>query len=291
LKAPQTKHEAWLQLFRPPNLFTVPGDPIAGFLIAGGAVETAGLIVPAIAALSFYSGGLLLNDLVDIRTDSLERPERPIPSGMVRAEGVWLAALLLFLVGLGISAMGGFRSLKIGVALLMAIIAYNAGLKGMPVFGVVSMGICRSASVLLGAAFTGAIPISAITASIVIGGYIAAVTEFARHETRRPVPQYARWLPVLALVMGLSVLLLNVISAALIALALAISGFWLVRLSADIEPPIPVITGALLRNLLLIQAAFCAVRIGEAGVWTIVILLLAFWPMSYFTAKRYCARR
>ena len=28
--------KAWLQLFRVPNLFTVPGDPLAGFLIATG---------------------------------------------------------------------------------------------------------------------------------------------------------------------------------------------------------------------------------------------------------------
>ena len=28
----------WLQLLRAPNLFTVPGDPLAGFLLASGGV-------------------------------------------------------------------------------------------------------------------------------------------------------------------------------------------------------------------------------------------------------------
>ncbi len=287
MKGPQTKYQAWLQLFRPPNLFTVPGDPLAGFLVAGGAIEAAGLIVPTTAAVSFYCGGLLLNDLLDIRTDRLERPDRPIPSGMVRAEGIWVAASLLFLIGLGISAMGGTRSLKIGVALLMAIIIYNAGLKRMPVLGVICMGVCRAASVLLGAAFTGAVPISAITASIIVGGYTAAVTELARHEMRPPPPLYARWLPIVALILGLFVLLLNLTAAALFALALAISGFWLVRLAADITTPLPGIIGILIRNLLLIQAAFCAVRIDEPGGRVVVLLLLAFWPLSYLTARRF----
>ena len=53
----------WLQLLRAPNLFTVPGDPLAGYLLACyGAVEPR-VLLPVFASLCFYSSGLLVNDL------------------------------------------------------------------------------------------------------------------------------------------------------------------------------------------------------------------------------------
>src|SRR5678816_3693789 len=70
----------WLQLFRAPNLFSVPGEPLAGYLLASyGAVEPK-LFLPLVASVCLYAGGLLLNDLVDLREDLAERPQRPLPS-------------------------------------------------------------------------------------------------------------------------------------------------------------------------------------------------------------------
>src|SRR5690242_3666498 len=71
----------WLQLFRAPNLLTVPGDPLAGYLLASfGSVDDK-LSLAIGASLSFYAGGLLLNDLADLPEDRRERPNRPLPSG------------------------------------------------------------------------------------------------------------------------------------------------------------------------------------------------------------------
>src|SRR5260221_228220 len=82
----------WLQLFRAPNLLTVPGDPIAGYLLACfGAVEEG--LWPAIgASVCFYAGGLLLNDLADLAEDRRERPSRPLPSG---AASPWTVEFVL----------------------------------------------------------------------------------------------------------------------------------------------------------------------------------------------------
>jgi len=59
--------EAWLRLFRLPNLLTVPGDVLAGFLltstITAGAWGKLLLAIPS--SLMLYAAGLLLNDLFD----------------------------------------------------------------------------------------------------------------------------------------------------------------------------------------------------------------------------------
>ena len=78
-----SKLRAWLQLFRVPNLFTVPGDPLAGFLIAtGGHLDTRALCA-VLASLAIYAAGLAMNDLADFAEDKSERPKRPLPSGAI----------------------------------------------------------------------------------------------------------------------------------------------------------------------------------------------------------------
>jgi 4-hydroxybenzoate polyprenyltransferase len=80
---------AWLRLLRLPNLLTVPGDVLAGFLLAPAAAGGAGsirclLAIPA--GLLLYAAGLVLNDLFDYAEDLRDRPDRPLPSQRSRAK-------------------------------------------------------------------------------------------------------------------------------------------------------------------------------------------------------------
>ena len=78
---------AWLRLLRLPNLLTVPGDVLVGFVLAGSgpAMGSTGLAWAVAASLCLYAGGLLINDLVDREVDQHERPDRPLPAGLVSA--------------------------------------------------------------------------------------------------------------------------------------------------------------------------------------------------------------
>ena len=66
---------AWLALLRPPNLFTVPGDLVAGFAVAGGIGAGLWPRLPWVVAASLllYASGLLLNDWCDRDIDAQER--------------------------------------------------------------------------------------------------------------------------------------------------------------------------------------------------------------------------
>src|SRR5687768_2365240 len=88
------RRRAWLQLLRAPNLFTVPGDPLAGYLLATQLLALPGDLRVALAigaSFCFYSAGLMLNDLLDLREDRRDRPERPLPSGAVKTGHAWIA--------------------------------------------------------------------------------------------------------------------------------------------------------------------------------------------------------
>ena len=89
----------WLQLFRAPNLFTVPGDPLAGYVLASyGALES-DVFFAVGASVCFYAAGLLDNDLADLAEDRAERPARPLPSGAASPRAVRGAAGLLTVLG------------------------------------------------------------------------------------------------------------------------------------------------------------------------------------------------
>ena len=72
---------AYLQLIRPPNLFTAAADIVAGFLFVGGGWgEIDRVILLSLCSMCLYAAGVTLNDVCDVRNDRAERPDRPIPA-------------------------------------------------------------------------------------------------------------------------------------------------------------------------------------------------------------------
>ena len=67
---------AWLRIFRIPNIFTVPGEAMAGYLLCRGDISKNEFIYLIIASISFYVFGLVTNDIADIREDRESSPRR-----------------------------------------------------------------------------------------------------------------------------------------------------------------------------------------------------------------------
>ena len=182
----RTKTAAWLQLLRVPNLFTVPGDPIAGYLLAMHCgTPRIGLAGAVLASLLFYGAGLLLNDVHDLDEDRRDRPTRPLPAGEVPVRQAMMVSIILFVIGLAICAAMGHRAFGAGLALAGAIVVYDLVVKNIAVLGPFTMGWCRALSLLLGAAadpyFHSMTPGVAVASCILIV-YIGCVTHLAHQE-------------------------------------------------------------------------------------------------------------
>lgn len=179
-QSPSPAPSPWLRLLRAPNLLTLPGDVLAGFLLAGGGNGNGGWLrlVPAIAASAcLYAAGLFFNDLADAATDAAERPDRPIPSGAVAPTAVRRAATVLLLLGILLAIPA--RATPVAGLLALSILLYDFAAKKHPITGPAAMGLCRSLDLLLGAPRPSA-PV--LAAALVLGGYICAVTALARRE-------------------------------------------------------------------------------------------------------------
>ncbi len=179
---------AWMHLVRLPNLLTVPGDILAGFLLApaASAIDWGQFLLLALpSGLLLYAAGLILNDLFDYARDLQERPERPLPAGRVSRENAAAAAMILIWVAVFCAAF--FDALFVALGLTICIVLYNIGLKRVPVLGPLLMGACRAGNLLLGAAAIGdglTLAPAPLVAAAILGLYVAAVTHLARNEAR-----------------------------------------------------------------------------------------------------------
>ena len=151
--------KAWVTLFRLPNLFTIPGDVVVGYLAAetlldksdlvlgysvmGGQFANIAFIPALISILSIYCYGLVSNDLADFREDSIDRPDRPLPSGGVSVKSARFAAVTLLLVGLFAARLANSQVFVLACALILLITNYNFLLKRIPMIGAATLALCR----------------------------------------------------------------------------------------------------------------------------------------------------
>jgi len=277
------KSKAWISLLRPPNLPTVPGDPLAGWFLAGGTGVPAA-VAAAGAALLFYIAGLILNDVADIEIDRRERPERPLPSGIISRRAALHAGLLCGLAGLGVAANAGRAVLGAGALLLLAILAYTFVTPRGSAMGLLTMGLCRALSVGLGIAAAGRLPVppAALLAAAGIGSYIAAVSWMAAGEAGEQVLDGRRWLPLLLAAVMLGGILRLAATPARAPIMLAIAATTLLRLALvtvklgrrPAPGRMPQAVGSYIRLLLLLQATCCAARTEGLAVAAILIILM-----------------
>jgi 4-hydroxybenzoate polyprenyltransferase len=155
-----------VRLARVYNLPTVWTNVIAGAVLSGAALHPATTAAVLVAVSLFYTGGMYLNDAFDREFDARERPQRPIPSGLVSARTVFTIGFVLLAAGLvilGAAAWSGrwggaLRAAASGAALVAAIIYFDVVHKRDPLSPLI-MGLCRL--------------LIYITAALVVSGRIA----------------------------------------------------------------------------------------------------------------------
>lgn len=171
----------YLELLRPANLATAAADILAGFAVAGLGNHNA---LPWLvgAAVCLYGGGVVLNDYFDRELDSIERPERPIPSGRVRPAAAAAFGTTLLLAGIVTASLATPLSGLIAGAIAAFVVLYDGWGNRQAILGPVNMGICRGLNLILGIS---AVP-TAVSGSwrlaLLPFVYICGVTALSRGE-------------------------------------------------------------------------------------------------------------
>lgn len=271
-KAPK----AWLELVRAPNLLTVPGDPLAGFLLAGGA-DWKRAVPAMMASLLAYAAGLIDNDLADLDTDRKERPDRPLPRGAVPVKSAKELRALLFGGSFIFASLAGVRAAVVMLTLFAVIKLYNHKLKQDRLAGSAAMGLCRGLSLAIGAAAAAPYTwFSLWPAMLAWTLYIGSVTFMAARETRPEPFTIARWIPALTapLLLLLARWPWTLPGLLLWALFCFMAGLQAMRWPTRPQPDqVSYGIGSWIGNLLYGQAALCACA-PPVGYFAAVLLLI-----------------
>lgn len=183
----------FLRLMRLANIITAVSDILAGIAISGyffsvdqPTFSWQPVILLVVATIGLYGGGVVFNDVFDAALDATERPERPIPSGLVSKTEAALLGLVLLVAGIVSAAFvhAGFWSPSSIIATTIAIgaLIYDKWFKHHALLGPLNMGICRGLNLLLGISIVPAAIPQFWYISIIPVLYIAAITMISRGE-------------------------------------------------------------------------------------------------------------
>ncbi len=142
----------YLKIIRPLNcVMTAIAVLIGGLIVSEYSVFTAEKIYLAIAAAFLITGaGNAINDYVDVESDRINRPKRPIPSGHVGRRSALVFSITLFLVGIILA--GFINYLAFGIAILNSIIliVYSFSLQNKLLLGNIAISYLVGSGFLFG---------------------------------------------------------------------------------------------------------------------------------------------
>jgi len=143
-----------LAITRPVNSLVAGLAALLGYVVATGTLAPASLIlVPIVAFIT--AGGNTFNDLCDLEIDRVNRPERPLPSGIISPRDAGTLAGLLFAAGLLLSIPAGFPCIVIAVANSLLLVSYARTLKRTALWGNVAVSYLAASIYPFGGALAG----------------------------------------------------------------------------------------------------------------------------------------
>jgi len=116
---------------------------LMGIIIEGYALLESlwSLIFGMLVVFFAVAGGNALNDYYDRDVDLINHPERPIPSGKIRAKDALIFGILLFLLALIFAGLINLWTFIITLLAEIAMVAYEAKLKNMGFVGNVTISV------------------------------------------------------------------------------------------------------------------------------------------------------
>ncbi|MFQ5995609.1 MAG: UbiA family prenyltransferase [Acidiferrobacterales bacterium] len=268
---------AALYLGRVSNLPTVWTNVLAGIVLSGG--DLMQIPLPLLSLSLFYIGGMYLNDAFDCEIDRRERPERPIPAGLVSLPTVFVAGFGMLAGGIAVLLWGGYgyehgtgwRAPAAGGLLATVIIYYNWHHKQNPLSPLI-MGACRMLVYVTAAlTVTTALSDKIFVAAVALLCYLIGLTYIAKQEHLGTVKRFwplAFWLVPLGYL--LPTVLVSVSGAVLYAVFVGWVGFALSYLLRPSHISVPTAVAFLLAGISLLDALLIAGEGVAALAWVAV---------------------
>jgi len=139
---------AWLRLTRCALAPTMAWDWAAGALLAGVAWRVE-LLIPLALLIAIHQGGMVANDLADLRQDRAEGRRRPLADGSLSPAAAWIALAVFHGGALGLAAFAYPAALEATAFLIGIALLYDFGGRGLrAMLGPALLATARAGSLL-----------------------------------------------------------------------------------------------------------------------------------------------
>jgi 4-hydroxybenzoate polyprenyltransferase len=246
-----------------------------------------------LSTMCLYGGGVVLNDVFDAELDKKERPERPIPSGLIGKRSAAILGTVLLVAGIiaaALSARSDFFSQPVALAagIALASVIYDKWGKHNKLLGPLNMGLCRALNLLLGMSLLDyAVQVYWIIALVPMM-YIAAITMISRgevHGGKRITLYSAASLYILVLMAILYVAFLRATLPDTLPFAIIFSVLIFPSLQRAILKPEGPRIGKAVKSGVIALIAMNASWAAAFGDIFIAILILLLLPLSLLLAR------
>ncbi|MEM2942092.1 MAG: UbiA family prenyltransferase [Candidatus Bathyarchaeia archaeon] len=159
---------AILRMVRPINCLMIGfAVVVAEFIAVGGPPQLHEAALGSLSAVLLMAGTMAINDYFDLEADRINRPYRPLPSGLITPRQAVSVGLATLAVGLSAAASLNMDALATATAALFLTVYYNMKGKRTGFFGNILVSICIGLPFVFGGAVVGRVTLKLLFFSII----------------------------------------------------------------------------------------------------------------------------
>lgn len=155
----------WLSIIRVGNTIALGYAALVGYLLASGSINISVLLRAFIVAFMLGGSGNIMNDYFDAPVDAINKPWRPIPSGLIKPRTAVYISVLLGIIGVMISFTISAINGVIALTALILCYSYSWRLKRMLLVGNLVIAFLTGLSIIYGGLAKGTLTVDVIIAS------------------------------------------------------------------------------------------------------------------------------
>ncbi len=166
--------KGYILITRPVNLVIAFLSIFIGGFVTGTIDPVWKLLLASLSGMIIAGGANVVNDFFDIEIDRVNKPERPLPSGLILPEKALSFSLILFISGICTAIFVSTIHLIIAIFCSLLLYLYSYSLKRTVLMGNITVAFVSGMAFIYGSLATGNI----------VNGVIVAVFAFFFHLSR-----------------------------------------------------------------------------------------------------------
>ena len=131
----------WIRFIRPANAVIAGLGAALGYACVPGPYLWAKAALGFAAMASLAAAGNAHNDVLDLETDRVNRPNRALPAGLITPRTAGITAAALYLLALAAAFASGYPEGLLALAMALLLYTYNHTLKALPIGGNLAVSV------------------------------------------------------------------------------------------------------------------------------------------------------